>query len=253
MYGRILEHLGFLIIVVVPIYSLIPCPKGIKQFAAYPDKDVSDPSYFYDCSSTTSNFAELKRCPSNEIFDSKTEICSPRQEGNKHHVFGKRLKRSEQVQDDVSGLEESKREPTLGRAIQLGSLYYGKDDRISINENLWGASSLKKNAVILKTPSSKTKLAITQTTKERVKLFGMGLNLRVTALFGIVIVNGNAKYLSEKRTKSNTGTVTFSYEAITSSESISQDLRSNLDFPDICLDIIGRENAPTHVVTSVTR
>ena len=171
----------------------------------------------------------------------------------KNDIVGKRLKRSGAVKDEVSDLEELKREPTLGRTVQLGALYYGKEDRVSVIENLWNAQNLKENATILMKPSSKTQLSITQTTKEKVRLFGMGLSLRVSIFFGIVMMDETATYLSEKRSKSNSASVSFSYEAITSTESISQDLRSRLDFPSICLDIIGRDNAPTHVVTSITR
>ena len=253
MTTYVLKYVSLVFIFAMPIFGLVPCPKGIKQFSAYPDTDISDPSYFYDCSSTTKKFAELKQCPKNNIFDSKTEKCLLTKPRSKKEVVRKRLKRSGAVKDEISDLEELKREPTLGRTVQLGSLYYGKEDRVSVNENLWKAENLKENATILKKPSSKTQLAITQTTKEKVRLFGMGLSLRVSVIFGIMLADHSTKFLSEKRTKSNSASVSFSYEAITSTESISQDLRSRLDFPSICLDIIGRDDGPTHVVTSITR
>ena len=167
---------------------------------------------------------------------------------------GLRKKRSDVGQNKATqNLEETKPEPALGRPIQLGSLYYAKEDRVSITENLWSTETLRSKATRVKKPSSKTQLSLTQTTNDRIKSFGMGLRLKVTVAFGFVVVDKASKSLNEKRSKHKSVSMTYSYEAINSVESISQDLRSKLDHPDICLDILGKDDGPTHVITSVTR
>ena len=81
----------------------------------------------------------------------------------------------------------------------------------------------------------------------------MGLRLKVSVLFGITVIDDSAKMLKQSRSNLNSVSITFSYEAINRVESISQDLRSRLDHPEICLDLIGKENGPTHVISSITR
>ena len=164
---------------------------------------------------------------------------------------GERRKRSDDSKSNSDGNGETNQEPAMGRPIQLGALYYAREDRVSINENLWSQETLKTKATVVKKPSSKTQLALTQTSSDRAKLFGMGLRLKVTVFF--TWVNSETKKLSVKRSRKSSVSLSLTYEAINKVESISQDLRSKLDFPEICLDIMGQEDGPTHVITSVTR
>ena len=166
---------------------------------------------------------------------------------------GSRHKRSTEGKNSNSDIGETKQEPGLGRTIQLGSLYYANEDRISLDESLWSDKTLKKKATIVLKPSSKTQLSITQSKTDKARIFGMGLRLKVSVLFGITVIDESAKMLQESRSKLNSVSITFSYEAINRVESISQDLRSRLDHPEICLDLIGKENGPTHVISSITR
>ena len=166
---------------------------------------------------------------------------------------GSRNKRSTGGKNSNNDIGETKQEPGLGRTIQLGSLYYANEDRISLDESLWSDKTLKKKATIVLKPSSKTQLSITQSKTDKARIFGMGLRLKVSVLFGITVIDESAKMLQESRSKLNSVSITFSYEAINRVESISQDLRSRLDHPEICLDLIGKENGPTHVISSITR
>ena len=166
---------------------------------------------------------------------------------------GSRYKRSTERKNSNDDIGETKKEPGLGRTIQLGSLYYANEDRISLDESLWSDKTLKKKATIVLKPSSKTQLSITQSKTDKARIFGMGLRLKVSVLFGITVIDESAKMLQESRSKLNSVSITFSYEAINRVESISQDLRSRLDHPEICLDLIGKENGPTHVISSITR
>ena len=166
---------------------------------------------------------------------------------------GSRHKRNNEGKNSKEDIGETNQEPGLGRTIQLGSLYYGNEDRISLDESLWSDKTLKKKATIVMKPSSKTQLSLTQSKTDKARIFGMGLRLKVSVLFGITVIDDSAKMLKQSRSNLNSVSITFSYEAINRVESISQDLRSRLDHPEICLDLIGKENGPTHVISSITR
>ena len=166
---------------------------------------------------------------------------------------GSRHKRNNEGKNSKSDIGETRQEPGLGRTIQLGSLYYGNEDRISLDESLWSDKTLKEKATIMNKPSSKTHLSLTQSKTDKARVFGMGLRLKVSVFFGITVIDESAKLLKESRSSLNSVSITFSYEAINRVESISQDLRSRLDHPEICLDLIGKEDGPTHVISSITR
>ena len=223
---------------------LIHCPTGSTRFAAYP-KSNEDHTYFYDCSTTS--YALLKKCKPYQIFDITKQDCKFTPAISKK-LRSVRNKRQDTGDGEGNSLvDDMELEPALGREIQLGSLYYGMEDRIDKSANLWKTETIKKNATIIKKPSSRTNFAITQTIKERVNLFSVNLRAK------LLLITIDSSVGREKRTVAKSASVTFVYDAISSAESISQDLRSKLDFPDICLDIHGRDNPPTHVVSTVIR
>ena len=66
---------------------------------------------------------------------------------------------------------------------------------------------------------------------------------------GLVSVTGSASYLSDMKKSSNSISVSLSYEAITSTESLTS---NQIDYPGLC-NKVGETNGPTHVISSVTR
>lgn len=243
------EHhleLLFFVITFSPISCLIQCPNGVERFSAYPTIDTTDPAYYFECS--TARYAHLKRCKSNKVFDRTTEMCQI-DSLNPANIAKLRSKRDTSQESDFEVL---KLEPSLGRPLKLGTLYYGKDETFNLQENLWNDKNLEVNSTKIDKPSSKTQLAITQTTKEVATLFGYDIVFNVKFL-GVCFLCGGVNSLTTKKTTNKFSRVTYSYEAVTTSETISQDLRTKLDHPDICIDIIGRTNGPTHVVTTIIR
>lgn len=237
--------------IISPASSVIRCPKGIRRFGAYPDTNISDPAYFYDCSRTS--YAVLTRCDSNEIYDTETESCIFYNSMSMNNN-GQRFRRSP-TNKWVGGLKETQLEPTVGRHVKLGSLYLGTNEEIQFDENLWSDANIEENATKIEAKSSKTNIKITQTRNDRINMFGVSLKLSVSVLFGLVpAFDKSASYLHERKKKAKSVSVTLSYESIKSVEFINQEMRTSLDFPNICRNINGKDNdGPTHVVTSIVR
>ena len=131
-------------------------------------------------------FAVLKKCRDVAIYDSELESCrlgtnpnsisrrsyrirstkvNKRQKRNVKNAMEKYLARK--------GVGEQENQPVLGRPIKLGALYYGSEERISFDENLWNDKTLKNNATRINVTSSSTKLAFLNKLKDRLNLFSI--------------------------------------------------------------------------------
>ena len=240
----------------------IECINGIKRFSAYPS-DVEDPSFYYDCSNT--KYAVLKRCRDAAVYDSALESCrlatnpnsisrrsyrirstkvNKRQKRNVKNAMEKYLARK--------GVGEQENQPVLGRPIKLGALYYGAEERISFDENLWNDKSLKNNATRINVTSSSTKLAFLNKLKDRLNLFSIKAEVEIGMLKDKMKLGGSLEFLRSGRVSEETINVALLYESIRYQESISQEMRFLLDNAELCKKV-DEANGPTHVVSSITR
>ena len=268
--------------------GILRCPTGIRTFGAYPDpnNNIIDPSFYYDCSKT--KFATLKRCKNGEFYDIVTSSCIHIKKKSKpknvqlfrkidddeqpkaDRTLGKKDDKTEvkpkpkkkfvpyisdkEMKDFLKtrGSAAKMKQPTLGRAIKLGAMYYAQDDRIAYDENLWKDSTLAAQKTIQNSSSSSFKIQRSQDILDRLNLFNMDMSLSLTLMSGALTMKGSAGYLSEQKKTEKDVSIAFFYESIRQTEFINQNLRMNPDFPQICKDTKD-ENGPTHVVTSVTK
>ena len=249
----------------------IICPKNIKTFAF-----DSDSTKFYYCPEE-GDYAVVKTCPgggnyksvigdcvggneveNDEDIKSRKNVAKSRmmvaekdvnQQNSKNKLEGDdRLKNNQAPAKDIH------QQPSMGRHVTLGALYYGKTDRIANDENFWTVNSLIKNKIIENIGSSSTKIAVTQTITERMKAFGLDASFSMSFLGGNfgVTVQGSAEFLNHKRDKEESVSVSFFYESVERVEYITQDMRRTLDFPEVCSYALENDNPPTHVVSSIT-
>ena len=270
------------------VSGILRCPSGIRTFGAYPDPNnkIIDPSFYYDCSKT--KFATLKRCKNGEFYDIVTSSCIhiKKKSKPKNDQLFRKIGTDEQPKAErVSGKKEDMTEvkqkpkkefvpfisdkemkdflktrgstaklkqPTLGRAIKLGAMYYAQDDRIAYDENLWKDSTLEAQKSIQNSSSSSFKIQRSQDILDRLNLFNVDMSLSLTLMGGKLSMKGSAGYLSEQKKTEKDVSIAFFYESIRQVEFINQNLRMNPDFPQLCKDR-NDEDGPTHVVTSVTK
>ena len=88
---------------------------------------------------------------------------------------------------------------------------------------------------------------------ERINNLDISASLALSFIGGLVSVEGSAKYLDKREKKENSVSASIVFIATNKRESITQDMRNNADFANEICEKIGKENGPTHVVTSITR
>ena len=88
---------------------------------------------------------------------------------------------------------------------------------------------------------------------ERLNNLDISASLKLSFMGGLVGVEGSANYLDQRVKKENSVSASIVYSATNKRESTTQDMRINADFANEICDKIGKENGPTHVVTSITR
>ena len=199
---------------------LVKCPQGIRSYSVYPD-EVNDPSYYYDCSKT--RIAVLKRCKEGEFYDQEKSKCSAfpgwAQGRSISRKSGAGLSsRQEQGQGNANtanqgnnkakppslaaitpaemnkflttrAISEQLKVPALGRPIRLGAMYYGDDDRIAYDENLWKDSTLKNNASVAATASSSFKIMETNDILQKYNLFNIEGRVMLSLAGGMISVS----------------------------------------------------------------
>ena len=153
------------------------------------------------------------------------------------------------------GKDPKLKQPALGRPIKLGALYYGQTDRVAYDENLWFESTLRNNATNISNPSSNFKIRTSNNILDKMKLFNIDGSFSLSLGAGqsfTAKLSGSGQYLTDNKEKELVQSVSMFYESIRDTQFIPQDLRLQIDYPDMCKDQ-GGDESPTHVVTSVTR
>ena len=252
----------FLWVIVPSSTTKIKCPRNIKTFAAFPLNEHNKRKFYYDCDGQEE--AILKSCKNAEVYRPELEECgifedqwmtnndhkhhSLKRHNHKHgHNRRNRHKRQASQQPPIKPKIIQKR---LGRNVRLGALYYGQNDFVNVNENIWDLQSLN-DTYKTSTKFKRGWATISQNTLERLNNFDVDASLKASFLGGLVQVSGSARYLSKKRKSSNNVVVSYFYQVISSTESITQKISGNLDYPNLC-NLVGMENGPTHVISSVT-
>ena len=241
--------------------SMIRCPGGIPRFGAYPGDTIDDPAFFYDC--TRTKYAVLKRCLLGAFFDTEHGKCRTLDTNYlSSEIFRNKsssIRRSKRdIDQDMkehivkSGIKEESK-PSLGEPIKLGALYYGAEDRIQFDENLWRDETIKKKATITDIQKSKFKIRSTMDILERLSLFALSASIRADFLNGKFVIGGSVKFLNEGRKSVKQVSVSYFHESARQLQSIGQDMRAqDVDYPEMCR-LAGREDGPTHVVSSISR
>ena len=102
--------------------------------------------------------------------------------------------------------------------MSLGNIYYGQDDHIATDQNMWNSESLEKRNNIEK-KISHNDVRMTQTVLDRMNHFDIDASLKLSFLGGLgmtrclfifnlfllVSTSGSAHYLDDRRDKRETG------------------------------------------------
>ena len=125
-------------------------------------------------------------------------------------------------------------------------------DYVAVDENMWTQDSLNLRRE-QPTEYSKDKTKWTKNFEDRRNLIDIEASLALSFMSGLVKIKGSAKYLDDRQTKKNSVSVSSVYYATNSRESVTQDMRQNLDYYKSICQKVGKKEGPTHVVSSITR
>ena len=145
------------------------------------------------------------------------------------------------------------RQPSLGRIVNLGSVYYAADERLAFDEALWKLSTIQTKSTKQDISYSTSKLKFIQSLADRFELFEIGAKVTLGLLSGLIEISGSIGYLRDDTTQTEQSKILLTYKSITSTEYISQDMRNSLDFEEVCESMYDKENPATHIVSSITR
>lgn len=198
---------------------------------------------------------QLKICKYGQNYNSELDACTDldiRMTTNRTSSF-KNVMTLDREATTTSAAEKTIVQPGLGRSICLGCLYYGTEDRVSESNHFWRKSSLTGDKTRKRVLGNKDGRAeFSTSTLDRLNNFDVEAQLALSFMGGLVSVSGSAKYLSEKRLSVNSVDISYIYEYVANTESITQEAKMNLDYPNLC-NQVGKTGGPTHVVASVTR
>ena len=155
-----------------------------------------------------------------------------------------------QLRDDVKKTSnEIITQAGVGRIIGLGCLYYGSSDRVSTTKCFWKQTSLA-GVFIDRSSNRHGEVHVNSDTMERLKNFDISAGLSLSILGGMISLSGSAKYLKETRETENTVSLSYFYNYVSRSESLTQEIISKKDWPHLCKEV---DKGATHVVSSITR
>ncbi|XP_051719649.1 uncharacterized protein LOC127496079 isoform X7 [Ctenopharyngodon idella] len=135
---------------------------------------------------------------------------------------------------------------TLGRPLDLGMLYDCRNDSFTSDGNLWDKHTVTSNRISW--PQLKTHLKVLEddSLQERCKAFEMSPMLRVSALCGLMELNGAAAFLNHPVQSQHQDRFTLHYKTTTRLDMISQRLLQE-GAPTSAINAI----AATHVIIAV--
>ena len=209
--------------------STVKCPPGVRAFATFDD------TQYYSCSAGKD--AELKRCENGLKFDKKQARCAEPEPLEKRYL----------QESNESGPHER---VAMGDAIKIGALYDVRTGFLYRGFNLWSEKTLSNAVWKTDLDGQNIEYLIENSARDKAKHFGIGAQLELDFLAGLINIRGSAEFLKDYRRTTNEVRMVLKGEMIGSVEDI--DKYTPVDYPDLC-EMATANSGPTHVITQVTK
>ncbi|CAC5410240.1 unnamed protein product [Mytilus coruscus] len=105
--------------------------------------------------------------------------------------------------------------PALGRPFELGMLYDIRTNNIITNRRIWEEKSIKLHTVSQPQPQCDFDFTTEDTISAKTSFLDINADLKLSVLFGLVGVNGSAKYLENHRRFTRQSRVSLKYRCRT--------------------------------------
>ncbi|XP_063694287.1 cytolytic toxin-alpha-like [Bolinopsis microptera] len=209
--------------------AAVKCPKGIRAFATFADDE------YYECAEGKE--AVLKKCNAGMKFNKKLAECA-----NPDDLEKRGLKESSE-----SGSHER---VSMGEAIKIGALYDVRRGFLYNGFNLWSKKTLKEEIYSVESDGLNVEFLVEKNARDKAKHFGLGAQLELDFLAGLISIKGSAQFLKDYRKTTNSVRMILKGELIGSTEDI--DTYTPIDYPDLC-EMVTPTSGPTHVITRITK
>ncbi|KAL5262630.1 hypothetical protein ACHWQZ_G008132 [Mnemiopsis leidyi] len=207
----------------------VKCPPDIRAFATLDD------SKYYWCS--PGKDAELRTCENGLKFDKTIAKCTEPEPLEKRYLQG----------SSESGPHER---VSMGEAIKIGALYDVRTGFLYRGFNLWSEKTLANAIWKTDHDSQSIEYLFEDSARDKANHFGIGAQLELDFLAGLINIKGSAEFLKDYRRTTNEVRMVLKGEITGSVEVI--DKFTPVDYPDLC-DMVKPNSGPTHVITKVTR
>ena len=134
---------------------------------------------------------------------------------------------------------------SLGRSFSLGALYDVRTGHLSPLK-LWKQATLEKNKHVTPQPFTDFKYQAVNSFDQKTDFMDIEGNVKMSFISGLVEVEGSAKFLTEKKSLTNSASVSMVMKRRSKVESVTQELFSNVEFEDYLT-----HPGFTHVVTRI--
>ncbi|XP_037312004.1 neoverrucotoxin subunit alpha-like [Pungitius pungitius] len=136
----------------------------------------------------------------------------------------------------------------LGRPFTLGMLYDAQRDALITGLTLWDDKTLQGKMIKSPKPSSNFFITESDSIESKSSLLEVNSSLKASYLFGLIDVEGSAKYLKDHKEFKNQSRVTGQYKSTTRLEQLS--LTDLMTLEPQQKDVIIKSSA-THIVTGI--
>ncbi|XP_028407913.1 uncharacterized protein LOC114530544 [Dendronephthya gigantea] len=118
--------------------------------------------------------------------------------------------------DDLSGAEKmTKIISAVGRPFGLGMLYDRRSEKLILGITLWSPDNLKAAINTRPQPFTNSEVFTENKVEDKTSALDIEASLKLSFLFGLVNVEGAAKYLNDTKTSKNQCRVVLKYETTT--------------------------------------
>lgn len=222
------------VLLIVTVLSLstvadaVVCPSGVKAFATL-KKDE-----YYKCQGEKD--AVLMKCDEGSYFSKHLAQCVDPSEETL-------LKRDA----DESGAHER---VALGEAVQVGALFDARKGHLYNGINLWSAQTLKDSVRTTDSTSQSLTTVVANRFRDKMDHFGLGVQLELDFLCGLIHIKGSAEYLRDDRDTTTSYRMVMKGDLTDRTEQIN--VNTPIDHHKIC-DLVTEHSGPTHVVIQLVR
>ena len=105
--------------------------------------------------------------------------------------------------------------PSLGRPFDLGMLYDRRSDQLIIGKTLWSLDHLGQAVNTIIKPYTNSEVLAEDTIDDKTSALNIKGGIKLSLIWGLVNVQGAAKYLDDRKTSSHHSRVVLKYETTT--------------------------------------